>query len=59
MRIVKILPTVQVWHGQAQSPFIAEWKLDPLKTRMHDQMKVENKSGKKYMFDFGGGAERS
>jgi hypothetical protein len=41
----------------AESPFIGEWKLDPSKTRMPDEMKVENKGGEKYAFDFGGGAE--
>lgn len=41
----------------AQSPFIGEWKLDPSKTRMPDEMKVQNKGGNKYAFDFGGGAE--
>jgi hypothetical protein len=41
----------------AESPFIGEWKLDPSKTRMPDEMKVESKGGNKYAFDFGGGAE--
>jgi hypothetical protein len=59
-RIVKILAAVCMATGlawAAQNPFIGEWKLDPLKTRMPDQMKVENEGGNKYMFDFGGGAE--
>jgi len=59
-RIVKILPvaclvTSTAW--AAESPFIGEWKLDPSKTRMPDEMKVESKGGDKYAFDFGGGAE--
>lgn len=41
----------------AESPFIGEWQLDPLRTRMPDEMKVQNKGGNKYAFDFGGGAE--
>jgi hypothetical protein len=43
--------------GAAESPFIGEWKLDPSKTRMPDEMKVESKGGNTYAFDFGGGAE--
>jgi len=59
-RIVKILPAVCLAAGAAwaaESPFIGEWKLDPSKTRMPDEMKVESKGGAKYTFDFGGGAE--
>lgn len=41
----------------AASPFIGEWKLDPSKTRLPDEMKVENKGDNKYVFDFGVGAE--
>ena len=41
----------------AESPFIGEWKLDPSKTRLPDEMKVQNKGGNKYAFDFGVGAE--
>jgi hypothetical protein len=59
-RILKILPAVclatcMAW--AAESPFIGDWKLDPSKTRMPDEMKVESKGGNKYAFDFGGGAE--
>lgn len=59
-RILEILPAVclatsMAW--AAESPFIGEWKLDPSKTRMPDEMKVQNKGGNKYAFDFGGGAE--
>jgi hypothetical protein len=49
------LATSMAW--AAESPFIGEWKLDPSKSRMPDEMKVENKGGSKYSFDFGGGAE--
>jgi len=59
-RILKILPAVclatcMAW--AAESPFIGDWKLDPSKTRMPDEMKVESKGGNKYAFDFGGGVE--
>jgi hypothetical protein len=49
------LATSTAW--AAESPFIGEWKLDPSKSRMPDEMKVESKGGNKYSFDFGGGAE--
>lgn len=39
----------------AQSPFIGEWQLDPSRTRMPDEMKVQSAGGNKYTFDFGGG----
>jgi len=59
-RILETLPVVCLatsvaW--AAESPFIGDWKLDPSKTRMPDEMKVQNKGGNKYAFDFGGGAE--
>ncbi len=40
----------------AQSPFVGEWKLDPLRSRLPDEMKVQSEGGNKYAFDFGGGA---
>jgi hypothetical protein len=49
------LATTAAW--AAQSPFIGEWKLDSSRSRMPDEMKVENKGGNKYEFNFGGGAE--
>ncbi len=49
------LATSMAW--AAESPFIGEWRLDPSKSRMPDEMKVESKGGNKYSFDFGGGAE--
>ena len=59
-RILKILLAICVATGMAssaQSPFIGEWKLDPLRSRMPDEMKVQSEGGNKYAFDFGGGAE--
>ena len=41
----------------AQNPFIGEWKLNSSRSRMPDEMKVENKGGNKYAFNFGGGVE--
>ena len=42
----------------AQDPFVGEWKLNPSKSKLIDQMKVESRGGNKYDFDFGGGPER-
>jgi hypothetical protein len=36
------------------SPFVGDWKLDPAKTRMPDEMRVESKGGNNYTFDFAG-----
>ena len=41
----------------AQSPFIGEWKLDPTKSRLPDEMKIQNDGGNKYTFDFAGDPE--
>jgi hypothetical protein len=41
----------------AENPFIGEWKLNPSKSRMPDEMKVESKGGTTYSFNFGGTAE--
>jgi hypothetical protein len=59
-RILETLPAVRLATGMAraaESPFIGELKLDPSKSRMLDEMKVQSKGGNKYAFDFGGGAE--
>lgn len=39
----------------ANDPFVGEWKLNPSKSKMVDEMKVESAGGNKYAFDFGGG----
>lgn len=49
------LATNSLW--AATSPFVGDWKLDSSKSTLSDQMKVESLGGKKYAFDFGGGAE--
>ncbi len=59
-KILAVLPTVclataTAW--AAGSPFIGEWKLDPTKSRLPDEMKVQSKGDNKYAFDFGGGTE--
>src|SRR5690348_16831126 len=43
--------------ASAQNPFMGAWKLDPLKTRMPDEMKVQSTGANTYTFDFGGGPE--
>ena len=59
-RILQILPVVCLatsvaW--MAENPFVGVWKLDPSKSRMPDEMKVQSKGANKYAFDFGGSAE--
>jgi len=41
----------------AQAPFIGNWTLDAARSRLPDQMTVENKGGKTYAFDFAGDVE--
>ena len=41
----------------ADAPFVGEWKLNPAKTQLTDQMKVEGAGGNRYTFDVGGGPE--
>jgi hypothetical protein len=58
-RVLKILPflCLATSVASAQSPFTGAWKLDPLKSRMPDEMKVQSKGEDTYVFDFGGGPE--
>ena len=39
----------------ADNPFVGKWKLDPSRSKLTDEMKVERISGNKYAFDFGSG----
>jgi hypothetical protein len=39
------------------NPFIGDWKLNPSRSQLTDQMKVASVGANKYTFDFGGGAE--
>jgi hypothetical protein len=41
----------------ANTPFVGDWKLNPSKSKLPDQMKVESAGGNKYTFNFGGGPE--
>lgn len=41
----------------AQNPFIGDWTLDPSNTRMPDEMRVAQKGGHTYAFDFAGTVE--
>ncbi len=41
----------------AENPFIGVWKVNPSKTRMPDEMKVESKGGNTYTFNFAGADE--
>jgi hypothetical protein len=59
-RILGILLAAGLSAGMAQAagtPFVGKWKLDPARTRLPDEMKVQSKGGGVYAFDFGGGAE--
>jgi hypothetical protein len=49
------LMTCAAW--AANDPFVGAWKLNPSRTQLTDQMKVESLGGNRYAFDFGGGAE--
>lgn len=40
--------------GAANNPFVGDWKLNPSKSRLTDEMKVESLAGNKYGFDFAG-----
>jgi hypothetical protein len=39
----------------ADNPFVGRWKLNPLRSKLSDEMKVERVNGNKYAFDFGSG----
>src|ERR1700744_1610871 len=40
-----------------EGSFAGKWKLNPEKSTMHDQMKVNSAGTNRYAFDFGGGPE--
>jgi len=52
--LVSYLASGALW--AANEPFVGEWKLNPSKSKLTDQMKVESVGGNKYAFDFGGGS---
>ena len=39
----------------ANDPFVGDWKLNPSRSKLTDQMKVQSIAANKYSFDFGGG----
>lgn len=39
----------------ANDPFVGKWKLNPSRSELTDEMKVESVEGQKYLFDFGSG----
>jgi hypothetical protein len=39
----------------ADDPMVGDWKLNPQRSKLTDEMKVTNLGGNKYSFDFGGG----
>lgn len=53
--VVASLMTCAAW--AANDPFVGAWKLDPAKSRLTDQMKVESVGSDRYAFDFGVGVE--
>ena len=40
----------------ANDPFVGKWKLDPSRSKLNDQMKIEVAGANKYALDLGGGA---
>ena len=40
----------------ADDPMVGDWKLNPAKSKLTDEMKVASLGGNKYSIDFGGGA---
>ena len=55
LALAALLVTCAAW--SADAPFVGEWKLNPSKSRLTDQMKVESLGGNRYAFDFGAGVE--
>jgi hypothetical protein len=50
--LVTCLVTGTLW--AADEPFVGDWKLNPSKSKLTDQMKVESLGANKYAFDFEG-----
>ncbi|HXW90696.1 MAG TPA: hypothetical protein VEK33_09120 [Terriglobales bacterium] len=51
--LVTCLATGALWAGN--DPFVGDWKLNPQKSKLSDEMKVTSLGGNKYSFDFGDG----
>ena len=56
LRFLLVSCLVTVALSASNDPFIGEWKLNPSKSKLIDQMKVESVADNKYAFDFGGGS---
>ena len=52
--LVTCLASGPLW--AANEPFVGEWKVNPSKSKLTDQMKVESVAGGKYAFELGGGS---
>ena len=50
--LVACLVTSTLW--AANDPFVGDWKLNPSKSKLTDEMKVEKIGANKYAFDFEG-----
>jgi hypothetical protein len=58
LRCFSSLPIVCLTIGRlwaADDPFIGKWKVDPSKSKLYDEMKVEAAGANKYTFTFGPG----
>ena len=53
--LVACLAAGTLW--AANDPFVGKWKLNPSKSKLTDQMKVEAIGANKYALDFGGGKQ--
>lgn len=55
LSLLAVLVTISTsW--AAEGPFVGKWKVNPSKSKLTDEMKVEVVSGNKYAFTFGPGA---
>src|ERR1041385_3340906 len=57
IRLLLLLCVLGARGAAPDSPFVGDWKLNPAKSSMPDEMKVESAGGSRYTFDFGGGPE--
>jgi hypothetical protein len=54
-RAFLLLPLACLAAWAADDPMVGDWKLNPQKSKLTDEMKVTSLGGNKYSFDFGGG----
>lgn len=57
LEILLVICLVTSTASAEANPFIGKWKLDPAKSRMPDEMKIQSQGGNKYTFNFGVGPE--